>query len=1272
MKFKKILGFATCLAAASIALASCTQDNGKQKEKDWIENYESNSEIVNSTPSATGKTYYVSPNASLEGTGTKEDPMVFDFALLEVKAGDQILLSGGTYNYSYRLEPGKGPAQGTYSTTGEPGKYIIIRPETDNDRVIFDFSQMSFDGANRGIQVYSDYWYFYGIEVCGAGDNGMYISGNHNIVENCMFYNNADTGLQLGRGYSAETHISQWPSFNLIKNCTSFANYDGPTFGENADGFAAKLTVGYGNIFDGCIAYRNSDDGWDMYAKQDSGNIGTVTLYNCVSFENGYLPYPIEKENADGSKVMTYNTIAGDGIGFKLGGSIMEGDVVLKNCLAFDNKLHGFGDNSNPGFIEITNCTAVNNCAGIDEFGNISGRGLKDETNKSNNFDLARTIASYNSYSGLVSYISNQKDYIPVGDSEYNTDMFRGSIEYSILNTSYEDGKEVYKAFGEYADGSWYHSDKEDVAYKAGYKYDGMSADMFADISSINAKCNTVNDLKDLLYIHTNYRNADGSVNMGDKFRITSDKLLTFKNGDPIGHNLTKKTMASYDHPEYNAYLNSPELTPEQATVLSAAIVAAPLTRASATLQSFDVPKFIKGVEVNWSSSNTDVISIDSSESVSASNSVFSNAKVHVPSETTVVTLTAVLTYKNVKVTRNYDVTVLSRNQELGDLVCSTSQALRVNLNGVYNAPQIHAYDSSAISATLLPDDFFTLHYSYEFAKDGNSTFYPIDDVYTSVPGVYRVTVTAIKETDDSITSTYVYNVYIVDPDCSIDFINQESSIALTRDGFNVYGSLSNVEGYVYAVVSDTPLTLTPEQVYNHEDRQSFHIVTDYVTATFNADNSVLKTVPNSGSDIIQYYGYYIVSNANGTNLADARVYNFDVKVVEIDTAEKFHKLARTGSPDGSTYPSTTIFSLTTDLDFSTETWTITNKDQSAPFKGLFNGNGHLISNLIIKDVENDVNDKIYNVFYSVQDGTIMNLRLDNMEFSTEKGSLSAFIGELRGGYVHNIKMTNIAARANTAAAALVGQVSGGINFISQCQLINPVPEEGKEQEFIDAGKYIISTVNKYAGGIVGNMQKNSDQSFVELTVTDCSVIANIGDGKDAGGCCGGIIGRSKNEFETYNLNVKNCYYKGTIIAKGNYNGGIVGSFENGAGHVKIYDCIGLTRFIYKGELFDAYKTFLEVGTDDKSLHKNYNPIVGRAVGTKDSDYQTDGNYGTFGEYYSQFIISSSIVFELSYQDEETYEIKWYTFAEGLIESMGFDLENIWNFNEEAQTLTLK
>ena len=40
---------------------------------------------------------------------------------------------------------------------------------------------------------------------------------------------------------------------------------------EDADGFAAKLTTGEGNVFDGCIAAYNADDGWDLFAKAATG-----------------------------------------------------------------------------------------------------------------------------------------------------------------------------------------------------------------------------------------------------------------------------------------------------------------------------------------------------------------------------------------------------------------------------------------------------------------------------------------------------------------------------------------------------------------------------------------------------------------------------------------------------------------------------------------------------------------------------------------------------------------------------------------------------------------------------------------------------------------------------------------------------------------------------------------------------------------------------------------------------------------------------------------
>jgi hypothetical protein len=57
--------------------------------------------------------------------------------------------------------------------------------------------------------------------------------GSYNTVENCAFYRNRDSGLQIDNG----------ASYNNILNCDSYFNADPTDYGD-ADGFAPKLTVG--------------------------------------------------------------------------------------------------------------------------------------------------------------------------------------------------------------------------------------------------------------------------------------------------------------------------------------------------------------------------------------------------------------------------------------------------------------------------------------------------------------------------------------------------------------------------------------------------------------------------------------------------------------------------------------------------------------------------------------------------------------------------------------------------------------------------------------------------------------------------------------------------------------------------------------------------------------------------------------------------------------------------------------------------------------------
>ena len=1215
---------------------------------------------------------YVSQTGTGDGTSAS-NPTSFATAYLNAKPGQTIVLDGGVYTFNARQE---------LKVSGYPGAYITVMPKNDNERVVFDFSSMAFNGSNRGVQIYGDYWHFYGIEITGAGDNGMYVAGSHNIIENCMFYGNADTGLQLGRGYNNENTLDLWPSYNLIKNCTSFANIDVPTFGENADGFAAKLTVGYGNVFDGCMAFRNSDDGWDLFAKVDSGNIGTITLYNCVSFENGYMPYLVDRKK-DGVEFKSYNTLNGDGIGFKLGGSVMNGDVIMNNCLAFNNKLHGFGDNSNPGVISLTNCTAFNNCAGLESIGTVDNqetdghisatRGITDETNKSHNIDLARSSASYNNYYGVLSYTNNESSYKPTGESTYNEDSFKGATAYSIFNTEYSSGP-VYRYFTAAEDASIYRTDSEDVAFSNGTKStDIVSDDDFIDLSPINALCNSnsYSDVSHLgLSINTQYRNNDGSINMHGKVQLSASSALnTFADGEAVGATLNKLSYSEYPHPDFYTFENADVNTvDEKIAIYSAYASCQPITSTFATYQDFDLPKLVYGCDITWESSNTDVIAIDPNEETTVSGSFTSKAKVLVPDSAVDVVLTATITNGAYSATREFTIHVQGRNQELGQLTSTADSVIRVEKYGSYAEPRVYALDSSSVTNSELPASLYTLTTTYKYAVSGNAKFYTVDGVYTSIPGVYRVTVTATSTKDSSVKSSYTYSVYVVDLDCDIDFVGTPT-VSLTSSGVQLEGSLSNIEGNVAALVSTTELTgVDYNYLLNNENTQYAHITTDTIVAKFDADNL------NVTANATQYYVYYVVMNGNKSNTTNA-VSSFSVATKSIESTDQFYQIARTGKLDSeSTANSTTIYLLTNDLDFSVFYWDLTKTSSLSGFKSLFNGNGHTISNLNIETKDKDGNSidisknkKVVNVFYQLTGGTIMNFKLNEFSINdtTDTATQIGLVGELKGGYIYKIQASNVSLHSYDSAGTFVGKASDGISYISECQLINPIPDDYQDNQ------YVISTTNKYGGGIIGNIQANSDSALVHVYVDNCAVIANIGDGLDAGGNFGGIIGRIKNEDSRYVVSATQCYYHGTIIAKGQYNAGIIGDLESGAGAITVSKNYSDVIFVYNGTYLDAW-AYRQEGGDQEYAHKNSNPIIGRATLSTGSITSDMSNVGTWADYYcvtGNIMTTKSIVFDLTDEDADEVFVLTKAYCTNMFK---FDFDTVWEYDETTHQLSLK
>jgi hypothetical protein len=265
-------------------------------------------------------------------------PTTLAAAVTRVTAGSTIFMRGGTYNYSTTVTI----ARGNDGLNGFPKKIFAFGSE----RPVINFAAQAFNSSNRGIQLNGHFWHLRGLEVENAGDNGIFIGGNNNRIELCITHHNRDSGLQLGRHSSSAPH-SEWPANNLILNCTSFDNFD-PDNGEDADGFACKLTTGPGNVFRGCISHNNIDDGWDLFTKTDTGPIDPVTIENCVSYNNGFL-------STGGT------TTDSDGNGFKLGGDGIPVNHIIQRSIAFGNKKHGITFNSNPGSITVTNNTSWDN-----------------------------------------------------------------------------------------------------------------------------------------------------------------------------------------------------------------------------------------------------------------------------------------------------------------------------------------------------------------------------------------------------------------------------------------------------------------------------------------------------------------------------------------------------------------------------------------------------------------------------------------------------------------------------------------------------------------------------------------------------------------------------------------------------------------------------------------------------------------------------------------------------------------------------------------------
>jgi hypothetical protein len=191
----------------------------------------------------------------------------------------------------------------------------------------------------HAFSVSGSWLHFKGIEVvgvqvtiCGHTQSICFANdGSHNIYERLSLHNGMAIGIYGVKGAD-----------NLFLNCDAFNNYDSVSEkgrGGNVDGFGCHPPKGgSGNIFRGCRAWLNSDDGFDCINAHES-----VTFENCWAFRNGYSTDFKSRADGNGFKVGGYGSTSVR----RLPNPIPR--HVVQYCVAAHNKSSGFYANHHLG-----------------------------------------------------------------------------------------------------------------------------------------------------------------------------------------------------------------------------------------------------------------------------------------------------------------------------------------------------------------------------------------------------------------------------------------------------------------------------------------------------------------------------------------------------------------------------------------------------------------------------------------------------------------------------------------------------------------------------------------------------------------------------------------------------------------------------------------------------------------------------------------------------------------------------------------------------------
>jgi hypothetical protein len=222
-------------------------------------------------PAATAKTYYVATDGDnaynglqpIHQGGSDGPFQTLDRAANAVKAGDSVLIRGGTYT-----------EVSAWTASGSEASPITIT-NYNGERVVVDGNHHKIPSGTYGVllQVSGDWYAISNLEIRYSSWYGLLVSGAHCVINNVTALHNWGSG------------ITMTGSYGLIQDCRAYNNslqneyFQPHSPGTWSSGIAVCRTPSYVTVRN-CTAWDNWGQGIDVY------ECFHVTVEDCVAYNN--------------------------------------------------------------------------------------------------------------------------------------------------------------------------------------------------------------------------------------------------------------------------------------------------------------------------------------------------------------------------------------------------------------------------------------------------------------------------------------------------------------------------------------------------------------------------------------------------------------------------------------------------------------------------------------------------------------------------------------------------------------------------------------------------------------------------------------------------------------------------------------------------------------------------------------------------------------------------------------------------------------------------